>query len=124
MLMGQQTASGKALLICAALPSPSPPCNRCFLRLRALPGAGSDGNSPLSYPTPLPHDLIRSKIPGRVEASLLHPEGCDEDVKDDCDKDESCGSVVEYIQAGLLCNIIEIQTSCAIQCKKKGRLVA
>lgn len=97
---------------------------RCFLRLRALPGAGSDRISPLSYLTPLPHDLIRSKIPGRVEASLLHPKGCDEDVEDDCDKDESCGSVVEYIQAGLLCNIIQIQTSCAIQCKKKGRLVA
>lgn len=90
----------------------------------ALPGAGSDGNSPVSYLTPLPRDLIRSKIPGRVEASLLHPKGCDEDVEDDRDEDESCGSVVEYIQAGLLCNIIQVQTSCVIQYQKKGRFVA
>lgn len=77
------------------------------------------GTLTLSYLSPLPHELIRSKIPARVEASLLHPEGCDEDVEDDCDEDESCGSVVEYVQAGLLCNIIQVQTSCAIPCKKR-----
>lgn len=60
---------------------------------------------------PLPLDLIRSKIPGRVEACLLHPKGCDEDVDDDCDEDESCGSIVEYIQVGLLCNVIQVQAS-------------
>lgn len=73
----------------------------------------------LSYLIPLSHVLIRSKIPGRVEASLLHSKGSDEDVEDDCDEDESCGSVVQYIQAGLLGNVIQVQTSCAIQCKKR-----
>jgi len=75
----------------------------------------SDGNATLSHLTPLPRELIRSKIPGRVEASLLHPKGCDEDVEDDRDEDESCGGIVEYIQAGLLRNIIQVQASCAIQ---------
>lgn len=89
------------------------------MMLRAPPGAGSDGDSPLSYLAPLPLDLIRSKIPGRVEACLLHPKGCDEDVDDDCDEDESRGSIVEYIQAGLLCNVIQVQASCVIWCKNK-----
>lgn len=59
----------------------------------------------------LPLNLIRSKIPGRVEACLLHPKGCDEDIDDDCDENESCCSIVEYIQAGLFCHIVQVQTS-------------
>lgn len=74
--------------------------------------------SPFSYLALLSLNLIRSKIPGRVEACLLHPKGCDEDIDDDCDENESCCSIVEYIQAGLFCHIVQVQTSCVIQCKK------
>lgn len=89
-----QHGSGEPLWIRAALPSASPPCNDAFK------GSCKDWQwwgSPFSYLTPLPLDLIRSKIPGRVEAGLLHPKGRDEDIDDDCDEDESCCSIVEYI---------------------------